>query len=313
MKHDRFLAAAAFATVCVVWGTTYLAIRVAIETVPPLMLTSIRFTIAGGVMLAIARLRGERAPLDRRTLGELALIGLLMVGIGNLAVAWAEQWVPSGIAALLVATSPFWSAIIERLRPRGERLALRSAFGMLIGFGGVALLVGPSAFSGGVGGKFLLGALAIQVGTFAWQLGSFRGKYQAKHVPLLTSAALQMFFGGAIVGVVGLALGEHAALAFTGKTFAATAYLTVMGSIVAYSAYVYAVAHIRLTKLALYAYINPAIAVIAGWLVLDERLTPLSIAAMAIILGGVALVQTAPGRGGAGAAGVEPAEQKDAA
>ena len=114
MKHQKAWAYAAFAVVCVVWGTTYLAIRVALDTIPPLLLTGVRFTAAGLIMIAIAKLRGEALPRDARSLANLALVGFLMVGVGNLAVVWAEQWVPSGLAALLVATAPFWMAVIER-------------------------------------------------------------------------------------------------------------------------------------------------------------------------------------------------------
>ncbi|MGZ7033411.1 MAG: EamA family transporter, partial [Thermoanaerobaculia bacterium] len=284
MKSDRGLALFAFAIVCTVWGTTYLAIRVAVETIPPLLLTSIRFTIAGVVMLAIARWRGERASLDRRTLLNLAVIGFLMVAIGNLAVVWAEQWVPSGMAALLVATAPFWMAILEAFRSGGERLDLRGAIGMLIGFLGVGLLVAPRGNGPSVDAHFILGAIAIQIGSFAWQLGSVRGKYAIKHVPLLTSAALQMLFGGIATGVIGLAIGEASRFAVTPRTLGALAYLTVFGSIIAYSAYVYALAHMRTTHSALYAYINPLVAVILGWLILKERLTVVSIVAMFVIL-----------------------------
>ncbi|MDP9192797.1 MAG: EamA family transporter [Acidobacteriota bacterium] len=292
MKHDRFWAYAAFATICVVWGTTYLFIAIALETVPPLLLTGSRFVIAGLVMLGIAKLRGERIPVDFRTLANLALIGFLMVGVGNLAVVWAELWVPSGLAALFVATAPFWMAIIERFRKAGERVSLQSGIGMTLGFAGVALLVSP-----GISGKwslnFLLGALAIQVGGICWQLGSAHGKYNLAHVPLMASAALQMLFGGAIVTVVGFAIGEASRFSLTPRTFAALAYLTVFGSIIAYSAYVFALAHLRTTITALYAYVNPVVAVFLGWLILAEPLTAMSIMAMIVILAGVALVQTA--------------------
>lgn len=293
MKHERAWAYAAFAVVCVVWGTTYLAIRIALDTIPPLLLTGSRFTVAGLIMLAIARLRGEAIPRDRRTLANLALIGFLMVSVGNLAVVWAEQWVPSGMAALFVATAPFWMAIIEMFRSGGERLSLQSAFGMILGFIGVALLVTPGGSGGAWSVAFLLGALAIQVGSIGWQLGSAHGKYNLRHVPLMASSALQMLFGGLIVTVVGLAAGEAPRFTFTPTTFAALAYLTLFGSVLAYSAYVFALAHMRTTHTSLYAYVNPVVAVFLGWLILDEPLTVLSVLAMFVILAGVALVQTA--------------------
>lgn len=296
MKHEKAIAYVAFAIVCIVWGTTYLFIRIALDTIPPLLLTASRFVVAGLIMLGIARLRGEALPRDRRTLANLALIGFLMVGVGNLSVVWAEQWVPSGLAALLVATAPFWMAIIEAFRTGGERLDLRSGFGMAIGFAGVAMLVTPGGSGGAWSVAFLLGALAIQIGGICWQLGSAHGKYNLRHVPLLSSAALQMLFGGVFCTIAGFAIGEGPRFALTPRTFAALAYLTIFGSVLAYSAYVFALAHMRTTHTSLYAYVNPVVAVFLGWLILDEPLTWLSIAAMVVILLGVALVQTSGGK-----------------
>lgn len=293
MTRQHGLALTAFAIVCIVWGTTYLAIRVAVETIPPLLIIAIRFTIAGLVMLAIARWRGERIPRRGATLMNLAVIGFLMVALGNLSVVWAEQWVPSGLAALFVATAPFWMAVLEMFRTGGERVGVRGALGLLIGFAGVAMLVTPKGAGGAYDVHFVIGALAIQVGSFAWQLGSLRGKYYLRDVPLLMSASLQMLFGGLIVGVVALLMGEPSRMTFTPLTLAALAYLTTFGSIIAYSAYVYALAHLRTSQSSLYAYVNPVVAVILGWLILHESLTWVSVLAMCIILAGVALVQTA--------------------
>ena len=292
MKHERAWAWAAFATVCVVWGTTYLFIRIALETIPPLLLTGTRFTAAGLIMLAVAKLRGERIPTDTRTLLNLALVGFLMVGVGNLAVVWAEQWVPSGMAALFVATAPFWMALIEAFRTHGERVDLRGGIGMLIGFIGVAMLVTPGGSGGAFNMMFILGALAIQVGGIGWQWGSAHAKYKMKHVPLMSSSALQMLSGGIIVSIVGLALGEGSRFVVTPRTFGALAYLTIFGSIIAYSAYVFALAHMRTTHTALYAYVNPVVAVFLGWLILNEPLTWVSVVAMVVILAGVAMVQS---------------------
>jgi len=293
MKHERTLAIVAFIIVCVVWGTTYLGIRVAIETIPPLTMTSIRFATAGAALLVVCAARGMKIPRDRKTLANLALIGCLMVTVGNLAVVWAEQWVPSGMAALLVATAPFWMAILELFRPEGERLDARRIVGMLIGFAGVAMLVTPGGTDGHYDIHFIIGALVIQVGSLGWQIGSLRGKYYLRGVPLLVSASLQMLFGGLITAVIAVAIGEPARFAINGRTFTALAYLTIFGSVIAYSSYVYALAHLRTSTSSLYAYVNPVVAVILGWLILDERLTWMSITAMVVILGGVALVQTA--------------------
>lgn len=296
MKSDRALAYAAFGVVCTVWGTTYLAIRIAVSTIPPMLLTGIRYVVAGLILLAISRLRGDAIPRDRHSLGNVSLVGLLMVAGGNFSVIWAEQWVPSGIAALLVATSPFWAAIMERLRANGERLTLRKTAGMIVGFVGVAMLAAPGSTSGKLDPHFVAGALAIQAGALAWQYGTLRGKHHLGGIAPLMSSALQMLVGGAIILVAGLATGEVSRFSLTPRTLAALAYLTLFGSVLAYTSYVYALKHMKTTTMSMYAYVNPVIAVIVGWLILSERLTWVSITAMCVILGGVALVQSARGR-----------------
>jgi drug/metabolite transporter (DMT)-like permease len=281
----------AFATVCIVWGTTYLFIRIAVETIPPLLLTAARYVGAGVILLAIAALRGDRIPRDRRTLREILVVGFLLVGVGNLSVVWAEQWVPSGIAALLVATAPFWATLFEAFRSGGERLQRLRVTGMLLGFAGVALLVTPGGAGGAFDRRFLLGAIAIQVGCVGWQYGTSRGKYNLAAVPPIMSSALQALFGGVIVGITGVALGELPRFHVTPRTLVALLYLMVFGSVIAFTAYIVAMRALRVTTLSLYSYVNPVVAVILGWLVLHERLTWVSITAMAVILAGVALVQ----------------------
>lgn len=295
MKHDRALAYAAFAVVCIVWGTTYLAIRIAVATMTPFLLTGARYLFAGIVLFVIAKLHGDEIPRDRRVLGDVVLCGVLMVAIGNLTVVWAEQWVPSGFAALFVGTAPFWATLIELLRRSGERLERRAAVGMLIGFAGVAMLVTPGGAGSAFDRRFVIGAIAIQLGSLAWQYGTIRGKYALASMPPLMSSALQMLAGGFVVGLAGVGLGELPHFHSTPRTFAALVYLSLFGSVLAYTSYIYAARHLRSTNMSLYAYVNPVVAVILGWLVLHEQLTWVSIMAMVVILGGVAMVQS--GRG----------------
>lgn len=291
MKRERTLAYVAFLIVCVVWGTTYLAIRIAVETIPPLLLMATRYLAAGLILFAVARIRREPLPRDRKTLMNLAIIGVLMVGVGNLSVAISEQWVPSGMVALFVATAPFWATLIAALSGSGERIGAASAVGMFAGFAGVGLLVTPSAAGGHFDKKFILGAVLVQIGSIGWQYGTHRAKYTIRNVPFVTSTALQMLFGGGVAGIVGVAIGETSRFHLNVRTFSALVYLALIGSVVAYSAYVYAVKHLPVTKMSLYAYVNPVVAVILGWLILREPLTWVSIVAMLIILGGTALVQ----------------------
>lgn len=296
MKNERAMAFVAFAIVCIVWGTTYLAIRVAVETMTPMLLTGARFTAAGLILFIIARLRGERLPRDRRVLRDVVVVGVLLVCVGNLAVVWAEQWLPSGIAALLVATAPFWAAILESMRKGGERIGLRGGAGMLIGFVGVALLVTPGGAGSAFDVRFILGALAIQVGCFCWQYGTMHSKARLGSVTPLMSSGLQMLAGGLIVGAIGFAAGEAHRFRATPRTLGALLYLTLFGSVLAYTAFVYAVTALRTTTLSLYAYINPVVAVILGWAILHEPLTFTAGVAMVVILTGLAFSQSERGR-----------------
>ena len=292
MKRDRALAYAAFAVVCLVWGTTYLAIRIAVTTMTPFLLTGARYLFAGIVLFIVAKLHGDVIPTSRRVLVDVVLCGVLMVAIGNLTVVWAEQWVPSGFAALFVGTAPFWATLIELFRRSGERLELRGGLGMLIGFAGVAMLVTPGGAGSAFDRRFVIGAIVIQLGSIAWQYGTIRGKYALASIPPLMSSALQMLAGGFVVTLAGVGLGEVPNFHATPRTFAALAYLSLFGSVLAYTSYIYAARHLRSTNMSLYAYVNPVVAVILGWLVLHEQLTWVSIAAMVIILGGVAMVQS---------------------
>jgi drug/metabolite transporter (DMT)-like permease len=292
LARSNTLAYAALAVVCSVWGTTYLAIRIAVETIPPFLLTAVRYTTAGLILLAIARMRGEPLPRSKRVLGELALVGFLLVCLGNLSVVWAEQWVPSGPAALFVATAPFWAALLERLRKDGERVTLGATVGMVLGFVGVAMLVTPTGAGAYFNTEFVLGVLAIQAGCVAWQYGTSRAKYNLRELTPVVSSGLQMLAGGIVVGIVGFAIGEAPRFRPSTGGLLALAYLSTIGAVLAYTAYIYAVRHLPMSIASLYAYVNPVVAVILGWLILNEQLTWVSIAAMCVILVGVALVQS---------------------
>ena len=293
MNRSKALAYVAFATVCILWGTTYLGIAIAIETLPTFLFAGTRFTAAGVLLLVISLLAGQRLPEQASDWWNLLVIGLLLVGIGNLAVVWAEHYLPSSFAALLVALAPFWMALLESLRKDGERLTARKLTGLIIGFAGVAVLVAPALGSGKLNGPFLLGVAALQCGSVAWNLGSIRSKYHlSKSISPLIAASLQMIFGGAILSIIGLSRGEASRYAFNGRTLSAFLYLMIFGSVVAYGAYVYALSHLKTSLVSTYAYVNPIVAVILGWLVLHEPIGWNVLLAMMIIFSGVALVQT---------------------
>ncbi|MBW3671870.1 MAG: EamA family transporter [Acidobacteria bacterium] len=282
----------AFGLVCFIWGTTYMAIAVAIRTLPDFLFPALRFILGGLILLAICLAAGQKLPTRLKDWVNLTVIGFLMVVVGNVAVVFAERDVPSGMAALMVATAPFWMALLESRRIDGERMNLRKIVGTIVGFGGVAILVAP-ALTGVLSAGFLIGALVIQIGNFAWNLGAFRSKYESpRDVSPLVAASIQMLTGGMIAGVIGLGLGEWRRFSFTTETFLAFLYLVIFGSVVAYGAYVYALAHLPTSIVATHTYINPVIAVIAGRVLLDEPLGWRAVIAMLVIFAGVAIVRT---------------------
>jgi len=295
-RRERIIAYSALGAVFFFWGTTYLAIRVGLETLPPTLLAGIRFLTAGTILFALMRgWRRERLPVGREWLDQ-ALVGLLLLGVGNGLVVWAELWIPSGMAALLVATSPFWVVGFERFSSEGERVRLQALIGMLIGFCGLILLVAPGLFGATLGIGYLLGMAAIQVACASWSGGSVYAKHHRTRVAPLVGAAIQMLIAGLAMTLLGTILGEWRELRFSSRSLAALAYLTVFGSIVAYGSYTYAVQKLPLSVVSTYSYVNPVIAVLLGWLVLAEPLGWRMIVAMLIILGGVALVKTAAKR-----------------
>ncbi len=287
----------AWLTVCLIWGTTYLAIRIALETIPPALVGGLRYTIAGAILAAVLSLRGERLP-PTSYWGGLALVGGLMVAIGNGGVIWAEQWVPSGFAALLVAASPFWMAGIEALLPAGERLTVRMIGGLLVGFSGIVILVWPDLTVGGSQGRqFAMGVIALQIACLGWSLGSSYSRRHGREENALGAAALQMIFGGVIMLIAATMLGEWRNLTFTPRTFAAELYLLLVGSLLAYPAYVYALKHLPVSTVSLYAYMNPVIAVLLGTILLDEPFGARVILAGALVFLGSAVVRWSATRG----------------
>lgn len=284
------LAHLAFVTVCIVWGTTYLAIHVALETVPVLLLAGLRWMTAGVLLSGILLAMGRRLP-PLRLWGPLILLGILMNIMGNGFVVFAQQYVASGLTAVLIATTPFWSALLERLLPSGDRFTARALTGLTIGFSGIVILVWPEMSQGGAGGRaFVGGVIAIQLACVGWVIGTSYAKRHELGDNPLPSAALQMIFSGVMLLTAATAHGDWANLTFTPRTFAAMAYLSIAGSLVAYSAYIYAIQHLRLSLVSLYAYINPIIAVALGTALLGEPLSPRIMLAAGLVLTGTWIV-----------------------
>jgi drug/metabolite transporter (DMT)-like permease len=281
----------AWIAVCLIWGTTYLGIRVALEAVPPALMGAFRWTIGGTIIAFIALGRGERLP-GPQAWGTLALQGLLMIGFGNGFVNWAEQAVPSGLTAVLLATSPFWMSGVEALRRDGERLSPRALAGLLLGFAGILILVWPDVhLRDAVGVQFLLGVIALQIACFGWAIGSSYSKRHPHGSSVLAATAVQMIFGGVILLAAGTLLGEWPRVHLQGRGAWALVYLTLVGSIGGFVSYVYALQHLPVATVSLYAYANPLIAVVLGAVLLGEPFTVRTVVCMAIVFAGSALVR----------------------
>jgi drug/metabolite transporter (DMT)-like permease len=279
----------AWVAVCLIWGTTYLAIRIALETIPPFLMGAWRWIVAGTLIIVVLAIRGERLP-PMRLWKSLAVLGVLMIGFGNGGVVWAERTVPSGLTAVLVAMSPFWMVGIEALMPDGDSLTLRRIAGLIIGFAGIVILVWPELHVAGAGG-FITGVVAAQIACFGWALGSTYARRHGRNENVLATAAFEMLFGGLVMLGVGLARHEQAALSFTPRTAGALAYLTFVGAVAGFSAYAYALKHLPLPTVSLYAYVNPVIAVVLGTLILSEPLNARLGIAAGLVLAGMALVR----------------------
>jgi len=279
----------ALAAVCLFWGTTYLGIRMALESFAPMQLVAIRYVASGSILLAAARARGAHLPSGRE-LWFTALYGVIILGIGNGCLSFAEKIIPSGLAALFITTSPFWMIGFEALLPGGERLHGPTIAGMLVGLLGTLLLVAPSAIHQGFGGPILTGFLLLQFGCCGWSAGSIaQRRYETRAHPVV-SGAIQQLATGVAFTAASLAI-KQPAIHWSAKGVAAVGYLVVFGSIVGYSAYIYTLDKLPVSIVSIYNYINPVVAVFLGWLFYREAFGVRELLAMAVIFTGVALVK----------------------
>jgi drug/metabolite transporter (DMT)-like permease len=281
---------AAFAAVYIIWGSTYLAIRFAIETLPPLLMAGVRFLIAGGALYLWVRWRGTGRPEPRHWLGATVVGGLLLLG-GNGGVVWAEQTVPSGLAALMVATVPLWMVLIDWWRPGGTQPARIVLLGVMIGLVGMVLLVDlEETRSGAVHG---VGALVLILASLSWATGSlYSRRANLPRSPFLATA-MEMVMGGVLLTAAGLARGELGSFdpaRVSGRSVAAVVYLIIFGSIIAFTAYVWLLRVVPPAKAGTYAYVNPVVAVALGWALAGEAVTWRTVIAAAIIILAVVLI-----------------------
>ena len=289
-QPPRGLLVLAFTSVYLAWGSTYLAIRVAVASIPVTVLAGVRFTIAGGGMLLALRLVGRPTRVRGHDFRALLLVAALLLIGGNGLVVWAEQEVPSGLAALIVATVPLWMAGLAALPPTHERLPTRAVLGLGLGFLGVVVLVGPAL--DGPRGE-LRGEAALVLASLSWSCGSLYARRAGIRLDPLAATGWEMLLGGLLFLALAVVNGSWRAMHPTPAGIAALAYLVVLGSWIGFTAYIWLLAHAPAAKVATYAYVNPVIAVLLGWWILDEPITGTVIAGSAIVVVAVALVTAA--------------------
>jgi drug/metabolite transporter (DMT)-like permease len=291
---DRAKLIAAFAAVYGIWGSTYLAIRYAIETLPPFLMAGTRFLAAGAILYVWARLRERERPRPAHWAAAILVGGLMLFG-GNGAVTWATQRIPSGMAALLVATVPLWMVVLDGLR-NGTRISLQVIAGVLLGLAGLAILIGPGQLLGGERAD-LLGAGVLLVGALSWAVGSLYARGANLPSSRLLATAMEMLGGGALLALAGVLAGELGHLDLdqaSTRSLIAVAYLIGFGSLIGFSAYIYLLKATTPARATTYAYVNPVVAVLLGWSLGGEPMSARILVAAAVILTGVVLILRHP-------------------
>ena len=281
----------AFSTIYLVWGSTYLAIRVAVETMPPFAMAASRFLLAGSLFMTVLRLRGAAWPTLRQW-RDAAVSGFFLLLGGNGLVSWSEQHIPSGVAALIIGSGPVFVVLVEWAWPGGKRPSLVTFAAMLLGFAGVAWLAAPWQ-NDGVDRLDPTGVAVILVACVSWAIGSIYGRHLRDPAPPFIAAAAQMLAGGVLLSFVALCHGDFAAwdhAAISPASWLAFGYLILFGSIAGYSSFVWLVKHTTAARAATFAYVNPVVAVFLGWLILNEPISPRTVLASAVIIGAVLIV-----------------------
>jgi drug/metabolite transporter (DMT)-like permease len=294
MLTENAKAIFAWINVCVIWGTTYLVIRIGVGHMPPMLFAGIRWVIAGAAFMTVLKWRGTSLPKANEMV-HLAVVGLALIGFGNGLVVFAEQWIHSGLAALLITTVPFFMVGMESLLPKGPKLNATILIGLIMGLAGVCLIFGKDI-------KYLadpdnlIGVLALLGAVIFWSIGSLYSKYVKVDVHPLMGASVQMLMAGIVLSAVGVSIGELPRLRFEINGLLSLAYLVVVGSFIGYTSYIYAIAKLPLSLISTYAYINPVIALFLGWIVLDEKLDFQTAIAAAVIIAGVFIVKQGTAR-----------------
>jgi len=284
----------ALLAVYLIWGSTYLAIRYVVETLPPFMSAGMRFMSAGCVLFAWRVAKGDTFP-TRKQWRDAGIIGILLLVGGNGLVSWAEQFVPSGIAALLISTIPLWMVSIEALRPGGEKPTVRAVFGIILGFGGIVLMIGPGELSREIGVLHPLGLIALPTAALLWALGSVYSKSADLPASVLMTSSVEMLIGSAGLFLVGVLRDEWTSFTLNTvhyNSWMGLVYLSIPGSLGGFVAYAYLLRNTPISLISTYAYVNPVVAIVLGTWIANEMLNSRTIFAAMIILGAVILITT---------------------
>ena len=297
-RQHHFAVILAFALVYFFWGSTYLGIDIAVEHIPPALMCGIRFSIAGVFMLAFCRLRGREIFYRPAQLGQMAIVGVLLLMGGNLTLAYAEKHVASGLAALIIAVTPLWFLVLDSLLLGDHHIAARGKFGLLLGMMGLVVLLWPDLVATSTLGRVQFwSSISLLGGSFSWALGSVLAKkWKSSDIDPFSATAWQMIAAGMANFLLAFSLGDTSRAIWTSRGIGAVLYLVVCGSWIGYTAYIWLLGHVPTSKVSTYAYVNPVVAVFLGWLVLHERVDRYILTGSAIVVASVALVTSAQAR-----------------
>jgi len=283
----------AFGLVYLFWGSTYLAIDVAVQTIPPALMCGVRFSIAGTVMLAVCAATGRKIFYSPKQIALAAVVGLLLLMGGNLTLSYAELAVSSGLAALIIAITPLWFLVLDSLLLGDHHISGRGKAGLALGIVGLFVLVWPQLQAGSMGRREFWASLSLIAGSFSWALGSVLSKRWQSGMDVFSATAWQVTAAGAGNLIFALIAGDPSHVVWTARGISATLYLVVCGSWIGYTAYIWLLEHVPTSKVSTYAYVNPVVAVFLGWLILHERVDRFILAGSAIVVLSVILVTSA--------------------
>ena len=292
-RPSRWMVILAFGLVYLFWGSTYLAIDIAVQTIPPALMCALRFSVAGFVMLAVCAATGRRILYSPRQLALAAVVGLLLLMGGNLTLSYAELAVSSGLSALIIAITPLWFLVLDSLLLGDHHISRRGKAGLLLGILGLFVLVWPELAAGSMGRRELWASISLIGGSFSWALVSVLARRWQSDMDVFSSTGWQVLAAGAGNFVFALLNGDLNHVSWGSRSLAAVAYLVVCGSWIGYTAYIWLLEHVPTSKVSTYAYVNPVVAVFLGWLILHERVDRFILAGSAIVVLSVILVTSA--------------------